>query len=401
MRKVYRYGFDPSHRLDPAPLYSTLRSEEPVARVTLPHGEDGWLVTRHESVKVVLKDPRFSRAAVVAAGERIPRTPQFVPGINPMAGVDPPELGRQRRLLSGAFTRLAAEQRRPRAQQIADELIDKMIGIGPPLDLIAAFALPFQTLVMGEIVGVPRSDIFQFREWARPNATRGNYTPQERAAALARMSEYVSSLIPRKREQPGDDLLSTIVLSHLDRRQVTEKEAVDFTVSMLVNETVASQLGSCCYLLLTHPEQLSWLRANMHRVPDAVEELLRFAPLAPDIPGGGQGQVRMAMEDVELEGVCIRAGEFVLPSITSANRDERVFADADKLDLSRTSNPHIAFSHGPHHCPGDKLSRMEIQVTVDRLLTRFPNLALAVSVDEVAWKQGMSSRGPQALQVTW
>jgi cytochrome P450 len=401
MKKVHRYGFDPSHRLEPTPLYGTLRAEEPVARVTPPHGDEGWLVTRHESVKLVLKDPRFSRAAVVAAGERVPRATEFLPITHPLAALDTPEHTKQRKLFSGEFTRLAVEQRRPRAQQIADELITEMIAAGPPLNLTSAFALPFQTLIMGEILGIPRSDLAEFREWARPATTRGTYTQQHRDAAFKRMREYIGSLVARKREQPADDLLSTLVLSHVDQQQITEAEAVEFAMSLMVNETVATQIGSCCYLLLTHPDQLGWLRANMSRVPEAVEELLRFAPLAPDIPGGGQGQVRMAMVDIELDGVCIRAGEFVLPSIASANRDERAFTDAHKLDLTRTSCPHVAFSLGPHHCPGDRLARMELQVTVGSLLTRFPNLALAVPVDEVTWKIGMSSRGPAALPITW
>jgi nocardicin N-oxygenase len=401
MRKVYRYGFDPSHRLDPAPLYGPLRSEEPVARVTLPHGEDGWLVTRHESVKTVLKNPRFSRAAVVAAGERIPRATEFVPLTDSMSALDPPEHTRLRKLITRVFTRFAVEQHRPRAQQIAGELIDEMIAGGPPLDFVSAFAVPFQTLIVEGILGVPQSDHLQFRECTRPVSTRGNYTKQQRDAAFAGMCEYVSSLVARKREQPGDDLLSTLVLSHVDQQQITEREVVDFAVTLLVNNTVANQICNCCYLLLTYPDQLGWLRANMSQVPEAVEELLRFAPLALDIPGAGQGQVRMAMADMEIDGVCIRAGEFVLPSIISANRDERVFIDAHKLDLTRTANSHIAFGIGPHHCPGDKLARMEMQVAVGSLLTRFPNFALAVSVDEVSWKQGMASRGPTALPVTW
>ena len=401
MRKIYRYGFDAPYRLDPTPLYGMLRSEEPVARVTPPYGEEAWLVTRHESVKTVMKDPRFSRAAVVASGERTPRVTEFVPPANPISATDPPEHTRLRKLISGVLTRLAVEQRRPRAQQIAGELIDEMIAIGPPLDVISAFAVPFQTLIMGEIFGVPQSDRLQFREWTIPVVSQWSCTKQQVDAAYARMREYLGSLIARKREQPGDDLMSTLVLSHVDQQQITESEVINLAISLLVNDSVVNQLGSSLYLLLTHPDQLGWLRANMPQVPEAVEELLRFAPLTADIPIGGQGHVRMAMEDIELDGVHIRAGEFVMPSINSANRDERVFVDPHKLDLTRTSNPHIAFGIGPHHCLGEKLGRMEMQVAVDSLLTRFPNLALAVSVDEVPWKIGMSSRGPAALPVTW
>ena len=172
-------------------------------------------------------------------------------------------------------------------------------------------------------------------------------------------------------------------------------------VALLVNDSVANQIGSCLYLLFTEPEQLAWLRAHMSLVEEAVEELLRFAPLSPDLPAGGQGHVRMAMEDVELDGVLIRAGEFVLPSLTSANRDEEIFADAHKLDLTRTTNRHIAFGYGTHRCPGEKVGRMEMQVAIGSLLTRFPNLRLAVPVDEVPWKTGMASRGPTRLLAEW
>jgi cytochrome P450 len=397
MRKIYRYGFDAPYRRDPTPLYGMLRSEEPVARVTPPYGEEAWLVTRHESVKTVLKDPRFSRAAVVAAGERIPRVTAYVPPGNPISAIDPPEHTGLRKLISGAFARFAVEQRRPRAQQIANELIDDMITVGPPLDLILAFAAPFQAWTMGEIFGIPQSDRPRFREWTISVVSQWSCTKQQVDATYARMRECCSSLIARKREQPGDDLISTLVLSHVDQQQIIESEVVNLAIALLVNDGVVNQLASGLYLLLTHPDQLTWLRANMSQVPEAVEKLLRFAPLAADIPIGGQGHVWMAMADVEIDGVCIRAGEFVQPSITSANRDERVFVDPHKLDLTRTSNPHIAFGIGPHHCLGEKLDRMEMQVAVDSLLTRFPNLQLAVPVDEVPWKKGMVTRGPAAL----
>jgi nocardicin N-oxygenase len=400
MRKVYRYAFDASYRLEPTPLYAKLRAEEPVARVTLPHGEEGWLVTRHESVKIVLTDPRFSRAAVVAAGERTPRTGAFPLLTNPMSAVDPPELTRLRKLVVGAFARRQAELHRPRAQQMVDELIDEMVAAGPPLDLIEAFAIKFPIMLIGEIFGVPLSDRHQFREWAVPVLSQTGYAKAEIDAIYARLRGYLTALVARKREQPEDDLLSTFVRAQGDN-QFTEEEVVNIAVALLVNDSVANQIGSCLYLLLTHPDQLAWLRAHMSRARQAVEELLRFAPLAPDTPAGGQGHIRMAMADIEIDGVMIRAGDFVLPSITSANRDERMFADAHKLDITRTPNRHIAFGHGIHRCPGEKLGRMEMQVAVTSVVTRFPNLQLAVPVDDVPWKIGMVSRGPTKLMVEW
>jgi cytochrome P450 len=400
MRKVYRYAFEPSDRLEPTPLYATLRSEEPVARVKLPYGEEGWLITRHESVKLVLSDARFSRAAVMAAGERTPRASSFAPLSNPLSAVDPPEQTRLRKLIAGAFTRYQAEQYRPRAHRIANELIDDMVAAGPPLDVIEAFAIRFPLMLIGEIFGVPASDRIQFRDWAIPVLSQRGYTREQIEDAYTRMRGYITALIARKREQPEDDLLTTFVRALVAER-FTMQEVVSIAVALLVNDSVANQIGSCLYLLLTHPDQLAWLREDLSRVPQAVEELLRFAPLAPDTPAGGQGHIRMAMTDLTIDSVEIRAGEFVLPSITSANRDEQVFASPHLLDLRREKNPHIAFGHGPHRCPGEKVGRMEMQVAIATLLTRFPDLRLAVTVDEVPWKIGMVSRGPTKLIARW
>jgi cytochrome P450 len=139
----------------------------------------------------------------------------------------------------------------------------------------------------------------------------------------------------------------------------------------------------------------------MSELPQAVEELLRFVPLSPDTPGAAQGHVRMAMADVALDGATIRAGDFVVPSIISANRDEQVFTEAHRLDLTRARCPHIAFGHGHRRCPGDKVSRMLMQVGLGSLLTRFPSLRLAAPVPEVPWRAGMITRCPERLLVQW
>jgi nocardicin N-oxygenase len=400
MRKVHRYGFDPPHRLEPTPLYAQLRSEEPVARIKLPYGEESWLVTRQESIKAVMTDPRISRAAVMASGDRIPRVTPAPYHSNPLSAVDPPEHTRLRKLVAGAFTRQRAEERRPRAQEIADELINDMIAAGPPVDFNMAFAIPFPLTLIGEIFGIPESDRHQFRNWAVPVLNQ-RYARQEVDAALRQMRGYVTELIARKREQPTADLLSTLVQTDVDTGRVTEAELANLIVSLVLNDSVANQLNSFFFLLLTRPDQLAWLRANMSHVRQAVEELLRFAPLSPDNPSGGQGHIRMATADMEIDGVRISAGDYVQISITSANRDERVFTDPEKLDFTRTPNRHIAFGHGTHRCPGEKLGRMEMQVAVASMLTRFPNLRLAVPEDEVPWKLRMVSRGPEELMVEW
>jgi cytochrome P450 len=399
MPKVYRYGFDAPYRLELTPLYDQLRSEEPVARVQLPYGEQGWLVTRHASVKTVLADQRFSRTAVVAAHERTPRSSPLPLRHNPLT-VDPPEHTRLRQPVATGLGRLQSELFRPRAQQIADEFIDGIIAGRPPVDLVDAFATRFPITAMGDLLGVPRSDSVKFREWSTPTRSQTGYTKEQIEAALARMREYLTSLVTRKREQPDDDLLSSLLHLKSDR-QYTDEEIVSIMTSLLLNDSVANQIVNCLYLLFTHPDQLAWLRAHISELPQAVEELLRFVPLSPDSPGAAQGHVRMATEDFTIDGATIRSGDFVVPSIVSANRDEQVFAEAHKLDLTRPRCPHIAFGHGYRRCPGDKVSRMLMQVALGSLLTRFPNLRLAAQVHEVPWTLGMITRSPAQLMVHW
>jgi len=398
--KVYRYGFDPPYRLEVTPLYAKLRSEEPVARVKLPYGEDGWLVTRHASVKAILGDARFQRAPVLAAGERTPRASPIPLRGNPLSMVDPPEHTRRRQPVAALLRRQQSELFQPRAQRIADELIDDILAAGSPADFADGFAFRFPIMALGEFFGVPPSDRLKFHEWSIPARSQTTYTGEQIEQAYRRMREYVTALVARKRAQPDDGVLSELVHVKGDR-EFTNEEVVNITVSLLLNDSVANQIANCLYLLLTHPDQLAWLRAHTSELPQAVDELLRFAPLSPDTPGGGQGHVRLGTDEITLDGATIRAGDFVLPSIISANRDEQVFADAHKLDLTRPRCPHIAFGHGYRRCPADKVSRMLMQVAMGSLVTRFPDLRLAMPVDEVPWKVGMITRTPTKLLVQW
>jgi cytochrome P450 len=164
------------------------------------------------------------------------------------------------------------------------------------------------------------------------------------------------------------------------------------------HETTASQIPDLGYVLLTHPGQLAMLRADLGLVPKAVEELMRFVPL-----GVGAGIARYALENVVLGGVTVRAGEPVLPAMASANRDASVYSDPDALDLHRAESSHVGFGHGPHHCVGAPLARMELQVALDTLLRRLPGLRFAEAGPDggIAWKNGLSTRGPEHFPVTW
>ncbi|SDY94855.1 Cytochrome P450 [Micromonospora pattaloongensis] len=390
------YPFSAPDRLDLDPRYAQLRQHEPLTRVRLPFGEPAWLATRYADVRTVLGDPRFSRAASVGRDE--PRiTPlQMASGILSM---DPPEHTRLRRLVARAFTARRVEDLRPRAREIADELLDRMVAGGPPADLVEAFATPLPVTVICELLGVPVADQGRFHVWSEAIVSTTSLSPDRIREYIDNLYAYIGELIARRRRVPTDDLLGALVRARdSDDGRLTETEMVQLAAGLLAagHETTVTQIPNFVYVLLTHPAELARLRADPALVPSAVEELMRYVPL-----GVASSFARYALEDVELGGVLVRAGEPVIASLSAANRDPEVFDDPDRLDLTRAANPHVGFGHGVHHCIGAQLARMELQVAVAALLHRLPGLRLAVPEPELEWKSGMLVRGLRKMPVAW
>ncbi|MDI2030798.1 cytochrome P450 [Saccharopolyspora sp. TS4A08] len=390
------YPFNVAEALDLDPIYARLREQEPLSRVKLPYGEEAWLATRYEDVKLVLGDPRFSRAEVLRRDEPRMRPAKPTGGILSM---DPPDHTRLRRLVAKAFTQRRVEKLRPRTQDIADELVSGMIERGGPADLVEEFALPLPITVICELLGVPFADRADFRVWSDAFLSTNKLTAEQTSDYMDRMMDYIAGLIAQRRAEPADDLITGLIAARDEQDKLTEDEMVRLAAGILVagHETTASQIPNFLHVLLTHPEQLEALRADLDLVPSAVEELLRFVPL-----GVGAGFARYAIEDVEVGGVLVRAGEPVLSSVGSANRDESVFDDPESLDLARAEASHVGFGHGPHHCLGAQLARLELQVALRTLLTRLPGLDFAHSPEEdVDWKTGLLVRGPQRMVLSW
>ena len=390
------YPFNVVEALDLDPIYARLRAQEPLSRVKLPYGEEAWLATRYEDVKVVLGDPRFSRAETLQRDEPRLRPRQQTGGILSM---DPPDHTRLRRLVAKAFTQRRVEKLRPRTQEIADGLVDGMIERGGPADLVEEFALPLPIAVICELLGVPFEDRERFRVWSDAFLSTNKLSPEQVTDYMDRMMDYIAGLIAQRRAQPADDLITGLIAARDEQDKLSEDEMVRLAAGILVagHEPTASQLPNFLHVLLTHPQQLERLRADLDLVPHAVEELLRFVPL-----GVGAGFARYATEDVELGGVLVRAGEPVLSSVGSANRDDAIFANPDELDLARAEASHVGFGHGPHHCLGAQLARLELQVALRTLLTRLPGLDFPNSPEaDVAWKTGLLVRGPRRMVVSW
>jgi cytochrome P450 len=390
------YPFSTPQRLESEPLFATLREQEPLVRVRMPYGEPAWLATRYEDVRTVLGDPRFSRAASVGRDE--PRVRPHSGQEGSIMSLDPPDHTRLRRLVTKAFTARRIEQLRPRAQQIADGLVDAMLAAGPTADLVEDFALPLPVTVICELLGVPYEDRGDFRLWSDAFLSTTKYTQDEVREYVGLLRQYMAGLIAQRRATPTDDLIGGLVLARDNDDRLSEAELLSLTEGLLVagHETTASQIPNFVYVLLTHPGQLAELRADLALVPRAVEELMRFVPL-----GNGGGIARYALEDVELGGVTVKAGEAVLPAMASANRDEAVYTDPDRLDLHRSEASHVGFGHGPHHCLGAPLARMELQVALDTLLRRLPGLRPAGTEEGIDWKDGLATRGPARMPVTW
>jgi nocardicin N-oxygenase len=383
--------------LDPDPLLLDLLASEPVSRVRLPYGEPCWLVTRHDDVRLVLSDHRFSRAATVHRD--VARTTERLPLEDSILAMDPPRHTRIRRLVSLTFTARRVSDLRVRAQGIVDGLLDDIERTGPPADLVENLALPLPIAMICELLGVPFDDRSRFRGWADTFMTSSGYSLDQLMDAHAQICAYLADMVDRRREHPTDDLLGALVTARdEDENVISEGELISLALALLVAgyETTASQLSKFLLALFQHPDQLELLRAQPELVPNAIEELMRLIPLS-----SGTSLAYVATEDVELSGVTVYAGDAVVASTAAANRDPAVFADPNRLDVTREGIVHFGFGHGSHFCLGAHLARMEMQVAIASLLARFPNLRLAVPDDDVPWKDGSAVWGLEHLPVAF
>jgi cytochrome P450 len=371
-----------------------LRSEEPIARVTLPSGATAWALTRLEDIRAMLTDPRFS------SDRRHPGFPVFFAGARPptkafrrsLVELDPPEHGPARRAVVGEFTVRRMAALRPRIQQIVDEHLDAMLAGPRPADLVKALSLPVPSLVICELLGVPYAD-HEFFQQCSSKMLRRTTPPQERGEAFNGIRSYIEKLVDEKRETPGNDLLSR----QISRPGVDRDDVVSLGFLLLIagHETTANMISLGVMTLIEEPEQLDLLRADPSITPTAVEELLRYFTIAEFVTS------RVAMEDVEIGGVLVRAGEGVITLGNMANRDPDAFENANRLDFERGARHHVAFGFGAHQCLGQNLARLELQIVFDTLFRRVPGLRLAASVDDLPFKDDAAVYGLYELPVTW
>ncbi|MEU6461196.1 cytochrome P450 [Streptomyces sp. NPDC046976] len=377
------------------PVLAELMREGPVTRIQLPNGEGwAWLITRHDDVRMVTNDPRFGREAVM--DKPVTRlAPHFIPDRGAVGFLDPPDHTRLRRSVTAAFTARGVERVREKARDMLDEQIDQLLKDGPPADLTAAILSPFPIAVICELMGVPAADRHDMHEWTQLilSSAHGKEVSER---AKREMSAYFSGLIGARGSSTAEDVTSLLGAA-VSAGEVTLEEAVGLAVLLQIGgEAVTNNSGQMFYLLLTRPDLAERLRREPEIRPKAIDELLRYIPHRNAV-----GLSRIALQDVEIRGVHIRAGDAVYVSYLAANRDPEVFPDPEEIDFSRCPNPHVSFGFGPHYCPGGQLARLESELLVDALLDRIPGLKLAVPAEEVPFKKGALIRGPEALPVMW
>lgn len=363
----------------------------------------GWVLTRHHDVKLVLGDPRFSadRIGPFLSGlspERRERYRRLGSSLSHWVVFnDPPRHGRLRSLQSPAFAPPRMAEARPLVERIVEDLLDRIEG-KQRIDFVAEVAYPLPVLVIALLLGVPTEDIDRFRVWSDEMAlfigsATGAPDKWDRAqAGLAAMEDYFVRLVEKRRGDPRNDLLTALIHAEEDGDRLSREELLTNALGLLFagHETTTNLLGNGLLSLLRAPDRIDWLREDPERVADALEELLRY-----DGPVGAI--VRVAREEVELEGRRILPGRRVFAMINAANRDPLRFPEPDRLDLARRPNPHLAFGHGIHYCLGAPLARLEGEILFRALLRRFPRIALADGPLE--WRDSLVLRGLKSLPI--
>ena len=388
---------DPAVLANPYPLYTRLRTEDPVHWDPFLHA---WIVTRYADVVTVFQQfsadrtPRPEHLEALGLGALSPLARVMV---RQMLFMDGPGHGRIRGLAARAFTPRRIEGLRAHIGEIVDGLLDAAAPQGR-LDIINDLAYPLPAIVTAELLGVPAADRDQLKLWSEDFAeVLGNFQHNPDRAANAvksveAMCGYFREAIREHRDHPRDDLISAFIAAEIEGDRLNEEEMIANLIVTMVGgqETTTNLIGNGMLTLLRHPEALAELQADLSLVPAAVEEMLRFE-------SPSQHTARLAPADTILGGKAIRQRQAVIAVMGAANRDPERFPDPDRFDLHRADNRHLAFAWASHFCFGAPLARMEAQSAFTHLLRRFPTITQEART--VTWRENMGLRGLMALPV--
>lgn len=383
--------FEQADPLQVAPRLRELQAQGTVHRVLTDVGDFAWLVTRHAEVRQLLDDDRLGRAH--PDPETAARTGESALFGGPLGDftTEHADHQRMRGLLQPHFAPGHMRALRPRIEALATRLLDELADHGPPADLHAVVAVPLPILVICELLGVPYEDREEFRRWTDDAGNTRDHARSEQG--LGELFAYGRQLVAAKRRDPADDVISRLCATE----DVSDDEAAELSMFLLFagHETTVAQIGFTALLLMSNPEQWRALVDNPGLVPNAVEETLRTSRRA------GGAMVRYARTDLDIDGLAIKAGDLVLLEIGGGNHDPTVFANPDRVDITRHAATHLAFGYGARYCIGAPLARIELQTVFSQLVSRFPTLKLAADVDELAVRDDALTRGLIAVPVRW
>lgn len=388
----------PAIRQNPYPTYAKLRNDNPVALVQLPFFGRVYFLSRYQDVLDALKDTNISTEITgKKRGERDFMPKSFEVLARNMLTQDDPQHDRLRRLVHRAFTPRRIQSMSDRIVAITDELLDKA-DKKERVDLVADFALPIPLTIISDMLAVPQKERAEFNRLVGgflESTSSGIMHTILSYGKLKRIIRLLEGLIADRRKNPGDDLVSALIEAEEKGDRLDQDEVVGMIFLLLLagHETTVNLIASGALALLEFQDELELLRADPGLWENALEELLRFTnPVELSTP-------RRAIPDLKIHGVEIPAGHKMLLGIGSANRDETVFENPERLDITRSPNKHLAFGMGIHYCLGAPLARMEGKIALKSLIERFPDLTLAKRPEELAWRSSTLVRGLKSLPV--
>jgi cytochrome P450 len=394
---------DPTVVDDPYPYFASLRS---AGGIQWNSRYRSWMISSFELVNEGVRGSLFSADRVspflqslLDAPETDTELAQAMQVLNDwMTFKDPPEHTRLRRLVYRAFTPGRVRKMQDDIATTVEELLDALPANGE-FDLIRDFAFPLPAIVIAGMLGVPPEDRDKFKSWSGDLASlifgaledRGRHARASRG--MQDLTAYLKTLIDRFTLEPTDNLISVLVQTDGEDDPLTENEIMATCVLLLFggHETTTNLIASGVLALLQHPQQRELLTSQPELIGSAVEEILRY-------DGPAKAVMRVASDEVVMNGHVIRPGQRVFLLIGAANRDPDVFVDPDRFDIGRDPNPHIGFGVGIHYCLGASLARLEGAVAIPAVLRRYPHLAIAA--DELHWQPLMLNRALEQLPVS-
>ena len=372
----------------PHAAWRRLRRESPIHWFDLAGGTGFWAVTRRADVVWISKQPeRFinaPRLAIFEQGEPVEGERHFV---RQLLNMDPPDHGEYRKTASSWFTPRSIQRRRPEVERITRDLLDEMAGDGEMRegDFVADLAAPLTLSVLADMLGVPREDWQKMFRWTNQIAGSADPEFQEAAQAYGGMEQtrndlfqYFAKLAEARLTEPRDDIVSVLARSRIGGEAMPPLELLSYFLLLVVagNETTRNAASGGLLALIENPDQMEKLRADRSLVGTAVEEIVRWTSPVNQF-------CRTAVEDIELHGKMIRAGDAFCLFYGSANRDEEVFDDPDTFRVDRRPNPHVGFGIGEHFCLGASLARLELRVIFRQLAERLEHIELVGPVERM------------------